>query len=129
VSRRRGISIEGARKEWCVWDGDRMVADGFTSMRDAAEWLQGYKHTCPQCDRAWTLDGQPVTPGLRVWDYDLNVRVVAPLEGTYADPKSEYHDSWDGFYTMLNPETGSDRCSKMTGDRMWVRHPFTREQA
>lgn len=86
-------------------------------------------HECTQCDRAYTVDGYPVVPGLRVWDYDLRVRVVAPLEGTYADPKSEYHDCWDGFYTMIDPVTGSDRCSKMTGDRMWVRHPTTREKA
>jgi hypothetical protein len=112
-----------------VAQGVRIQEPNDWEARQVNEWVEDNVHTCAQCERAVTLDHYDVVPGLRVWDYDLRVRVVAPLEGTYADPKSEYHDSWDGFYTMIDPVTGSDRCSKMTGDRMWVRHPTTREQA
>jgi hypothetical protein len=75
-----------------------------------------------------TIDGVPVEPGLIVWDYDLHRSQVAPIKGTHADPDSEWHDSWDGFYAMVDPDTG-DRRSIMTGDRMWYRHPTTGKSA
>lgn len=78
---------------------------------------------------AWwrTIDGVEIVDGLRVWDYDLR-RSVVDVKGTaWADPTSEFHQYWNGWFEMLAPEGG--RRSSMNGERMWVRHPTTGEPA
>lgn len=75
-----------------------------------------------------TIDGVQITHGLRVWDYDLKRRTV-DVEGTsWADPSSDFHKYWDGWFEMRTLD-GDRFCSKMNGERMWTRHPRTGEQA
>jgi hypothetical protein len=66
-----------------------------------------------------TLDGVKVEPGLRVWDYNLDRRIVGEVA----------HVSHDvPWYAMTDPETGT-RGSDMDPSRMWVRDPWTGERA
>lgn len=68
-----------------------------------------------------TIDGQTIEHGLRVWDYNLDVAVVdVASSGT----DSQY---WDGWFDMKDLK--GRRSSNMNGERMWVRHPTTREKA
>ena len=63
-----------------------------------------------------TLDGVEVVPGLRVWDYNLRVRVVSEDFAREADG--------DPWYRMIDPETGR-YGSDMNPSRMWRYHPST----
>jgi hypothetical protein len=67
-----------------------------------------------------TIDGVPVTPGLAVWDYNLNLSVVTsdPDAGGMRCPDYCGKDHW--FAT-----TGGS----FNGSRMWVRHPSTGAKA
>jgi hypothetical protein len=70
-----------------------------------------------------TIDGHKITDGLRVWDYDLRPSVVDVKGTKWADPKSEFHKYWDGWFEMRTID--GKRSSTMNGERMWVRHPST----
>jgi hypothetical protein len=73
--------------------------------------------------RGWwtTIDGQTITHGLRVWDYNLDLAVVDVLA---SEVDRRY---WDGWFDMKDLE--GHRSSTMNGERMWVRHPTTGEKA
>lgn len=74
-----------------------------------------------------TIDGAEITDGLVVWDYNLRRAVVDVAGTSWADPTSEYHEYWDGWFDMRTVNGG--RSSTMNGQRMWVRHPTTGEEA
>jgi hypothetical protein len=74
-----------------------------------------------------TIDGHPITDGLWVWDYDLRRAQVNVKATTWADPDSEFHQYWDGWFYMNDAEGRPG--SSMNGERMWVRHPRTGELA
>lgn len=99
-------------------------AAGHVTSRGA--WHPGGGDNCHRCnppDRTpdRTLDGVTITPGLRVWDYDLRRAVVGePI--AYGNPAER---TW---YNMTSAETGG-RSSMMDGGRMWTRHPVSGERA
>lgn len=73
-----------------------------------------------------TLDGYPVTDGMRAWDYDLEP-VTVKIAGEFgADPASEFHKYWDGWFTVIND---AGRRKPMNAERLWVRHPRTNATA
>jgi hypothetical protein len=74
-----------------------------------------------------TIDGVTIVDGLRVWDYNLDIAVVDVKGTREADPSYKYHQHWDGWFEMKDPE--GHRSSTMNGERMWVRHPTTGERA
>lgn len=67
-----------------------------------------------------TIDGVPVEPGLRVWDYDLRRSVVV-------GPQAHGNPNEAQWYDMAKPD-GSP-AKMMDAKRMWVRHPSTGERA
>jgi hypothetical protein len=73
-----------------------------------------------------TLDGVEVVPGLRVWDYDLNVRVVGSI--AYREGTTKDDPLGDPWFHMINPETMA-RGSDMNPSRMWFYHPSTQRKA
>lgn len=72
-----------------------------------------------------TLDGQPVTDGMRAWDYDL-VPVTVRIAGTSADPADEFHKFWDGWFDVYTDAGGR---KLMNAERLWVHHPTTGRRA
>lgn len=71
----------------------------------------------------WTSDGVPITDGLVVWDYDLDLARVSFTDTTGVD------SAWgfDGWFTLRTVQ--GDRRKLMNGARMTTRHPFTRQGA
>jgi hypothetical protein len=71
-----------------------------------------------------TIDRQPVIDGLRAWDYDLEP-VTVRIEN-HADPASEFHQYWDGWFDVY---TDAGRRKPMNAERLWVLHPRTGARA
>lgn len=67
-----------------------------------------------------TIDGYPVVPGMRVWDYDLRRAVVG-------EPQKYGNPSEPTWYDMTKPD--GSRSSTMDAKRMWRFHPTTGEPA
>ncbi len=65
-----------------------------------------------------TADGYPVTDGMAVWTYDLR-----PARVFFADTfrLTRLPHLWDGWFTTTD--------GLMNGERLCVRHPFTKEEA
>lgn len=83
-------------------------------MTDIAESTQDRER-----DPRWrTADGVPITDGLVVWTNDLRPAVVALSESDHDRPH------WDGWFQVLELDGHPHLCN---GERMAVRHPFTRE--
>ena len=61
-----------------------------------------------------TIDGVPVTEGLRVWDYDLQAAVVGPVA---------YVEAGVRWYATTRPD--GSRGKDFDAKRMWRRHPST----
>jgi hypothetical protein len=77
-----------------------------------------------------TLDGVPVTHGLRVWDYDLRPGMVDLTHTKPSDwePSSMYPGRTTLWFRVIGPQQGP-RGSLMNAERCWVKHPFTGERA
>jgi hypothetical protein len=67
-----------------------------------------------------TLDGVEVTPGLKVWDYNLQRAVVV-------GPQKWGNPNEAAWYDMTKPD--GTPSSMMDAGRMWRRHPRTGELA
>lgn len=65
-----------------------------------------------------TIDGYPVTQGMRVWDYDLRPAIVG-------EPNKYGNPSEPTWYEMTKLD--GSRSSSMDAKRMWYRHPSTRK--
>ena len=63
-----------------------------------------------------TIDGVPITDGLIVWDYNLDLSVVSTTD--------HFESHGVRWYQCFNPVTGQRR-SDFDGSRMWARHPST----
>lgn len=63
-----------------------------------------------------TADGSPITHGKPLFNYYDGYVVLVKIDGTHADPDSEFHQSWDGWYYTKreNGETGPI----LNGERM-----------
>jgi hypothetical protein len=71
--------------------------------------------------RYLTSDGHVITEGLKVWTNDCRPAIVV-IAGTHADPSSEFHQYWDGWFTCNNLD--GSRYTIFNGERMSVRKPF-----
>ena len=79
----------------------------------------------PQPGDFKTLDGKPLTHGMRVWDYDLRPCMV-DLEGRI-DYETNQNDGSVAMWFDTHYENG--RRNTMSHDRVWVLHPFDRVPA
>jgi hypothetical protein len=64
-----------------------------------------------------TIDGVPVTLGMRVWDYDL--RPVTVVEVEHLDPHS------GAWWYRCQRTAGQGPGHQFDAKRMWFRHPST----
>ena len=64
-----------------------------------------------------TIDGVPVTLGMRVWDYDL--RPVTVVEVEHLDPHS------GAWWYRCQRTAGQGPGHQFDAKRMWFRHPTT----
>lgn len=60
-----------------------------------------------------TIDHKPVTPGLRVWDYDLRPAIVGEVD----------HIAQDGTAWYTTTSLDGSRRGMFDAKRMWYRHP------
>jgi hypothetical protein len=70
-----------------------------------------------------TIDGQPLTLGMRVWDYDLTpttVESVCHVDTTWADGRE---------VTWYNTRTDDGHRGLFDAQRVWFRHPSTGAKA
>ena len=72
----------------------------------------------------FTIDGVPVTRGLRVWDYDLNLGTVTGV--THVEPLREGQTVATVWFQVTRDKGGA---SMMDGSRLWTRDPSTGEPA
>lgn len=62
-------------------------------------------------DVDYTLDGHPITPGMRVWDYDLDATTVVGPNANGIPDEVQWYDMANG--------------KLMDGHRLRVHHPST----
>jgi hypothetical protein len=77
-----------------------------------------------------TLDGVPITQGLRVWDYDLRAGTIDLSDTRPFDWQKCCCGRCPQGRTLwfhVNHENGGR--SLMNSERCWVRHPHTRQEA
>jgi hypothetical protein len=74
-----------------------------------------------------TIDGIPITKGLRVWDYDLRAGTVVADEHDGDHGFEDQH--WYRVCRDLNEDGTGGGYSIMDGTRMWVAHPTTGDRA
>lgn len=74
-------------------------------------------------DGHFTVDGFPVTDGLVVWDYDMDLSRVSFAHTSGMDSPWGF----DGWFGLLRVSDGARKL--MNGERMVTRHPRTRQLA
>jgi len=75
-----------------------------------------------------TLDGVPITHGLRVWDYDLRAGYI-DLSGCrphHWEPSAMYPGKRTLWFYVVHDD---GKRSLMNAERCWVKHPFDKISA
>lgn len=73
--------------------------------------------------------GVPIVEGLRCWNNDLQ-RVIVKIAGTHADPASEFHEFWNGWFdTVVVDGERAGQTREFDCWRLRTRHPVTGEAA
>lgn len=77
----------------------------------------------PADPRYKTADGAPIFDGAELFNYYDMVRVTVKIAGEWADPTSEFHEHWDGWFKTSGALLdGSRMCSLDHARRMgWLK--------
>lgn len=65
-------------------------------------------------------DGAAITDGARLFNYYDCEWVTVRIAGTWADPTSEFHQHWDGWF---DTRSESGRAVPLNGERLAGRKP------
>lgn len=84
---------------------------------DCPFYGSGETHAAVSPANEKTIDGVPLTPGMKVWDYDLRPAYVIEL----------HHVAQDGtaWYRTTRSPDGTGAWNLFDAQRMWHRHPST----
>jgi hypothetical protein len=83
------------------------------------EYLTTVDHE-PTDPRYLTEDKAPITHGALLFNYYDGYRVQIVIEGTWADPRNEFHEHWNGWFDTLRVDADGtkSRGPSLNGQRM-----------
>lgn len=66
-------------------------------------------------------DGAVISDGKQMFNYYDGEYVTVEIEGTSADPTSEFHQYWDGWFTTIGLSSG--RRTPLNNERLAGKKP------